>query len=266
MALTAVDKPVPNQSYLVKQMQIRMASALAVLAHDLGAYTTVGRWDQPGSNILTPNGWRKNKQNFNLKGEDCVISFSNVRWDPENSKMDYGPKTVAQNVEENDETKTKIIENDTDTELHVAYEESVELTNSFRTDVTKGVTLDMSLEVASEQKVSGSYAGVSAEVSLSEKFGIAKGQSREEEQEEAREGTKSESLAIEFDAAARQYYMVSILKEHATTYQPVNIDGIQDFDIHVDCGERWKYLRPQLQVPATTGLQHPRYQWAATVP
>ena len=125
--------------------------------------------------------------------------------------------------------------------MHVSYEEAVEVTNAFSSSVSKGVTLDMessmSSETTAEVKVSGEYMGVTAEAGLSETFGISKTQSKSESEEQAREkseeGTTSESLAIEFDAAPRSHYLMTISKERKTTYQPFKINGVMDFDIHL---------------------------------
>ena len=241
--------PIPNQSYLVKQMQFRIAALLAHgLMRDLGSNIT-GKsskevYDNPGLILYYPSSWRIDDQTFSARRSEASaepiasIKFSNSRWDGQNSNLNYGDKVVDQNIIEADDEKSKIIRNDTDQEIHIAYEESVDLTNSFSSSITKGVTLDMekNLEIGSEQKVSGSYAGVSAEVSLSEKFGISesKSTSTEEGKEKSQEGTKSEKLSIDFPAAARQYYLLEITKEHASTQQPFNIDGVMDFDIEME--------------------------------
>ena len=215
----------PNQSYLVKNMQFRMAAAVVVLLDDLG-YDVPRRpgayRHQPGDAIFYPTGWRKDKQTFTArphgswKTPRIRLAFASARWDSTASDLKYGPETIDHKAIENDAGKTKIIRNGTDGQIHVSYEESTELTNSFSSSITKGVTLDLTedAEVASEQKVSGSYAGVSAEVGLSEKFGISKSKSKSTEvgKEQAEEGTKNESLAIEFDAAAHSNYLVEITK------------------------------------------------------
>ena len=128
--------------------------------------------------------------------------------------------------------------------------------------MTKGVTLDMTTEehadVTAEQKVSGEYMGVSAEASLSESFGVSasqsKSESKEEAQEKSEEGTKAEKLAIEFDAAPRTHYLVTISKEHETSYQPFKISGVMDFDL-------------DFKMPQYSGndQQHARYHPASDV-
>ena len=244
----------PNQSFLVKRMQWSLAAALSYIMWDLGA--NARRWDGswnggPAGNankaLWWPSGWRINKQQFHPRpqrghtGGPCLVEFSNARFDPERGDIWYGPKRVAENVKVADDAKTKIIKNDTDGIIHVSYEEAVEVTNSFSASISKGVTLDMATEehaeVTAEQKVSGSYAGVSAEASLSETFGVSASQSKSESKEEGREkseeGTTSESLAIEFDVKPGEHYLVTISKEHETSYQDFRITGIMDFDLHL---------------------------------
>ena len=235
---------VPNQSYLLKQMQFRCAAALATLLHDFGSNNRAiaDAWfRQPNDTCYWPTGWRVDNEKFWLRRRDgdgrsglAFIKFSAARWDPQNSNLNYGDKTIAENINEHNDSKTKIIRNETDGDVHVAYNESVDLTNSFSSSITKGVTLDVteSAEVASEQKVSAEYAGVSAEVSLSEKFGISKDktQTSEEGKEKSEEGTYAESIAVDFIAKEHNNYLIEITKEHERTQQPFDIDGVMDFD------------------------------------
>ena len=242
----------PNQSFLAKQMQWRMAVALASIIWDLGSNVKRiwGAWnhgDRLNDVTWWPAAWRKTKQVFSFRpgsgggGGECHVEFSNARFDPERGDIWYGDKKIAENVLVDDDAKTKIIRNDSDSTIHVAYEEEVGLTNSYSAGVTKGVTLDMtesmSSETTAEVKVSGEYMGVSAEAGLSETFGISKEQSRseskEENEERSREGSRTEKIAIEFDAEPRKHYLVTISKEHATSYQPFSIRGVMDFDMQI---------------------------------
>ena len=250
----------------------QIAGGLAYLMWDLGSNNADGDarpWRNPQNQLYYPTGWRVDSQKFYLRravetGNPIAwIEFTDARWDPEHSRLDYGEKRIAENVEEHDDAKTKIIRNDTDGEVHVAYDEAAELKNSFSSNVTKGVTLDMSAEVASEQKVSGSYAGVTAEVSLSEKFGVDRSTSKETSTEKAEEGTHSEAIAIDFVAAPHAYYLVTIAKEHERTLQPFDIDGVMDFEIHLHISEaikgvgRHSKFRPRghdITVPSIEGL------------
>lgn len=241
---------VPNQSYLTKQMQWKIAAALAVLMQYQGANITTKTkddkaWFHPNDILWWPSGWRKDSQVFKIRlhiGRSGlhagVIVFKNARWDSQNSDLKYGTKSIDHKVNEREDSKTKIIHNDTDSPIHVAYEEAVELTNSFSSSITKGVTLDMGMEagVDTSLTVKGEYAGVGAEASVSAHFGVSKSKSESTEQgkEESEEGTRSESLAIDFDAKPRSYYLVEIKKENEQTSQPFEIDGVMDFDIQLD--------------------------------
>ena len=242
----------PNQSFLAKQMQWRMAVALASIIWDLGSnvkriWYAWNHADKLNSVTWWPSAWRIVKQVFSFRpnsgggGGDCSVQFSNARFDPERGDIWYGDKRIAENVLVDDDAKTKIIRNDSDSTIHVAYEEEVGLTNSYSAGVTKGVTLDMtegmSSETTAEVKISGEYMGVTAEAGLSETFGISKEESRseskEENEERGREGSRTEKIAIEFDAEPRKHYLVTISKEHATSYQPFRIRGVMDFDMHL---------------------------------
>ena len=260
---------IPNQSYLAKQMQYHMAAALARVMWDLGANCkgNAGAWTRnPNESVYTPSGWRKDNQAFNLKKNGewarhgnktlCRVTFTNARFDPMRGRIVYGEKRLGQNLRVQDDGKAKIIRNNSDSAVHVAYEESVDVTNSFSSSVTKGVSLDMTAEVGVESKVSGGYAGVSAEVTVSASFGISKSQSREESREASQEGTRSESLAIEFDASPRSHYLVSISKEHATTYQDFSIHGVMDFDVEM-------FLN--INSPKGAGSRHSSHRPASTI-
>ena len=241
--------PIPNQSYLVKQIENKMAACLAALIHDLGAPNVwlPSAWNNAGSLIHTPVHWRKDSQVFSAilypghGSNHPEIQFSNVRLPPGSGSIEYGQKRVAQKVLVNDDGKSKIVENKTDVPISVAYEEAEEVTNSYGSSITKGIVLDMSIDT--ETTVSGEYAGVSAEEKVSTHFGVSK--SEEESRQESHEGTTSEALSIAFEANPRQSYLVTIHKEHETTYQDFSINGIQDFDLtirlHADHQRNQKY-------------------------
>ena len=240
----------PNQSYLMKLMQWRLATAIGAILWDLGvnARQRVNSWrqQQPNDVVWWPSAWRVTDEVFHFRpnwgagGGDAAVTFLNPRFDPTRGQIWYGDKKVAENVLVADDANTKLIRNDSDSTIHVAYQEEVGLVNSYSAGITKGVTLDVAKELSSETtaevKVSGEYAGVSAEASLSETFGISKSESREESKEEAeersREGSRTESIAIEFDAEPGKHYLVTISKEHITSYQPFSIKGVMDFDLH----------------------------------
>ena len=223
---------------------------MAVLLHDLG-YNVSGHWPtyktNPGLSIFYPTAWRKDDQRFDLrpsrsrKASTVGIHFLNARWDSQASDIAYGEETLDHKAIESDEGKTKIIKNGTDGTLHISYEEQVGLTDSFSSHVTKGVVLDMtktkdaSVDVGT--KISGEYPGVKAEVSLAAHMGVSesKSESRSSElgKERAEEGTKNESLAIEFDARPSSNYLVQITKENEQTRQPFDINGVLDPDMRI---------------------------------
>ena len=241
------DAPAPNESYLAKQMQEHLARCLSPMVWEL----SFGAPNGTGDVVHTPNDWRTDSMVFRWRGTvrgqpytGASITFTNPRYDPENSDIRYGDKRVAQDVNVQNQGKTKLIKNDSDAPVTVHYEESESLTNSFSTSVTHGLTLDLSVD--STQTISGGYAGVSAEVSMQEHFGVSK--TSEETHEQGEEGTHSETISIEFDAAPGQYYLVTLSKEHAITYEPFTIDGVMDFGIEIHWGHehagRSSHYRP----------------------
>ena len=239
----------PNQSYLMKLMQWRLATAIGAILWDLGvnARQRANSWrqQQPNDVVWWPSAWRVRDETFHYRpnwgggGGDAYLTFLHPRFDPNRGQVWYGPKKVAENVLVSDDGETKLIRNDSDSVIHVAYEEEVGLVNSYKAGISKGVVLDVAKELSSETtaevKVSGEYAGVTAEAGLSETFGVSRSESREESKEEAeersREGSRTEKIAIEFDAEPGRHYLVTISKEHVTSYQPFAIRGVMDFDL-----------------------------------
>ena len=246
----------PNQSFLCKHMEFRIAAALAVFLQDLG-YNVASSWlaykENPGSSIFYPSGWRKDSQHFDVrpsgqrKASTVEISFRNARWDGTKSNIKYGEVTLDHKVIESNAAKTKIIKNGTDGEVHVSYEESQELKNSFSSSVTKGVTLDMTKTKDASADVSttagAEVAGVKAEVSMAAHLGVSESksesQSSELGREKAEEGTRSESIAIEFDAKPHSNYLVSVTYQNEQTRQPYDINGVMDFDIVISPQDRY---------------------------
>ena len=252
--------PTPNESYLLKQMQTTVAACLSGPISDLSSASpyVAGVWNNPGAVLESTTSWRVDDQTFHYRG-GARVTFSNPRYDPERSRLHYGPKRVAQDAVVNSSGKTKLIQNASDVPVTVAYDESETLTNSNTMQVTKGVTLDVSSDTT--ETVGGGYAGVSAEVSMQQHFGVS--MSEEESREKSTEGSHSEALHIEFDAAPAEYYLVTISKEHQTTYQDFDIDGVMDMDITIDlhrCDGRLRSHCPhdrQVKVQGVSGFQ----QW-----
>ena len=235
--------PTPNESYLAKQMQGVMASCMAPMIWELanGAQDVPSPWlsYKVRQAVHTPADWRTDNQVYHYRGTvsgqpstGAYVKFTNYRYDPENSSLNYGPKRVAQDVNVNNAAKTKLIQNKSDAPVDVSYDESVSETNSFSTNVTHGMTLDLSVD--STQTIEGGGYGVNASVSMQEHFGVSK--TSEESQESSEEGTHEETLSIGFTAAPSEYYLVTTAKEHAVTYQDFRIDGVADFDMEIGFG------------------------------
>ena len=236
LATDAVQPPQPNQSYLVKQMQWRMAACLAPMLWELGeAAPNIPAPFSPGDAMFYPTWWRVDRQEFRFRepyhraGIATHLTFSNARWDPERSNVQYGTPRLAQDVEVISDGKTKLIQNDSDAAVHVAYTESESITDSFSTSVTHGLTLDVT--VSSTTTVSGGYAGVEASETLTAEFGVSK--TSEETHEQSEEGTSEASINIDFVAAPTEYYLVTIKKDHQTTYTDFDILGVMDFDLQI---------------------------------
>ena len=151
--------PTPNQSYLAKQQQVVVASCMSSMIRELSNTTdwAAGIWNHPTTVVSSPTAWRVTDQSIWLFARDPRaprprVTFTNARWDPTASKIVYGDKKIAQDVNVDSTGKTKIIRNDSDAIVSVKYEESEDVTNAFSSSsITHGLTMNMS--VSSETTV-----------------------------------------------------------------------------------------------------------------
>ena len=225
--------PTPNQSYLLKGMQEVQASCHAAWINDVAntALSIPGAWWHPTDVLFYPTWWRTDDQNFAFRGNDgghvSNVTYTNARFPPGSGDIHYGPKRIAQNAVVDNDAKTKVIRNDGDTVIHVRYEETESLTNTFSTNVTTGLTIDVT--ATSSTSVEGEYAGVKASEAITTELGVDT--SREETTEQGEEGSHSETLSIEFDADVGEYYLVTVSKEREVSYQDFDIDALMDWDM-----------------------------------
>ena len=103
--LTKLSEVTPNESYLLKQNQRKIAASFAGFLHDIrnavGFVTPAA--DNPDASLTPSGGWRINNQQFVFLPGDTYaaqIIFDNVRWDSERSDIDYGPKHIEKKLNE----------------------------------------------------------------------------------------------------------------------------------------------------------------------
>ena len=276
LAAAELQPPQPNQSYLVKQMQWRLSACLAPMLWELGeAAPNIPAPFAPGDAMFYPSWWRVDRQEFRFRepyhraGIATRLTFSNARWDPARSNVQYGTPRLAQDVEVVSDGKTKLIQNDSDAPVHVTYTESESITDSFSSSVTHGLTLDVT--VSSETTVSGGYAGVEASETLTAEFGVAK--TTEETRDQGEEGTSEASINIDFTASPSEYYLVTIKKDHQTTYTSFDIRGVMDFDLrivlpHPLTGGRQRHRAPSgaIHLQGVAGLEQFVYGYDTRYP
>ena len=219
----------PNQSYLTKQLQYKLAAALAGFLN--GVRSNVGfnspTYDYPEKSLVPPSNWRKDKMVFTFGPGDQYSPQREVLSDP------LGPRAFRPELrrqEDHGQRPGQRRRQDQDRPQRNGWascmsptREEASLTNSFSSAITKGVTLDVTksktdtkdASVDAEQTISGEYAGVSAEAKLSEHFGISQeksesrseGHSSELAKEKSEEGTTAEKIAIDFSAKPRSNYL-----------------------------------------------------------
>ena len=243
----------PNQSFLTKESQYRLAAALAGFLHDIrngvGLYAVEGvsgTYDAPEASLVHPDGWRVDDMRFVFLPGDAwsaQVIFDNVRWDSSRSNLSYGERRLDKRLNEQVPAHTKLVLNDTDSTVAVDYEEQVSLTNKVSSSITKGVVLDLKQDakVSVETKAGAELSGVTAEVKLAAEFGISESKSESSEigRQEAEEGTRTEALKIAFTAKPRTYYLVKVAKESATLSEDFKIDGVQDAQVTIVAGGRY---------------------------
>lgn len=266
---------VPNQSYFAKQMQIKITAALVPLLQDLGCNVVnpdeSAPWDRATRYVRPGTGWRKGDmivecwQRPDVQTGRSTIRFASPRWEPGVGEIKKGEARIAEKFDLQLNEDAEIITNDTNQVVHVAYEKSISLTNSYGTHVTKGMSMDLteSAEATSETTISGEYAGVSAEQKLAITVGVeaTQSQSQEREEEKAREGTREDSLAVEFDVLPHTSVAMTPGAQQENQYQPVDIDNALDFDFvfhmnpeHSKHGQGYRLSKDDVTVIGVSGL------------
>ena len=119
--------PTPNQSYLAKQMQTRMAACIASVVNELSNRARVSprAWQVPDNVLWEPIGWRIGHQHFDYRpqpgtdhnlGPYASVTFTNARWDPTYSEINVRHQADrAGRQAQSDQGKTKVIQNDSAT-------------------------------------------------------------------------------------------------------------------------------------------------------
>ena len=180
-------------------MQEVQASCHAAWINDV-ANTALARFRACGGiqpmRCSTRRGGAQTDQNFAFRGNDgghvSNVTYTNARFPPGSGDIHYGPKRIAQNAVVDNDAKTKVIRNDGDTVIHVRYEETESLTNTFSTNVTTGLTIDVT--ATSSTSVEGEYAGVKASEAITTELGVDT--SREETLSRARKAPTPKHSAL----------------------------------------------------------------------
>ena len=236
-----------NESYEIKRIQLLAAACVSAFMHQLGGVhppRVRDAWEpQHFNSFLSGDRWRKDKQviDFHYDHHDGrkseYVLFSNPFYGPESDFVEGKPK-LLQNVNLNVDGLTKIFDNSKGLDtLHIAYTESVELTNSVATSVRNAFTFDTT--TTSETTVSGSYAGAELEEKLTEEVHV--GLEQEKTRDEAESKTGSDAVAIEFDCPPGAIKQVVVTKKHQKELIPVDGDFVVDFEIELKLRHWWNH-------------------------
>ena len=225
-----------NESYLIKQIQRRVASCMSAFMHDTGAKIMwrPGAWDDTEVKqiISVDSHWRIENQKlyFSYSEQDSKkegVYFSGTRYSPEDSKIIYGDSVQVSDIEARDDDQSKVFDNRKGKQpFHVAFEQAVELANSVEHTMAKSMHMD----VTSKTTVGGGYAGVHAEEELSIAFGVSFDNSKTTNESK----TATDTVAVEFDVEPGEAVLLEIKKEHFRSHTPFSVDGVLDFNMIFD--------------------------------
>ena len=264
------DPAATNESYEIKRVHMAAAACTAAFMHQLGGImmprTSLAWNPQVYNRFLNGDRWRKDNQviDFHYDHHDGrkseYVMFSDPVYGPDSDFVEGTPKLLTP-VELNVDGLTKIFDNSKGRDpLHIAYEESVELSNSVSTSVRNAFTFDVT--TTSETTVSGSYAGAELEEKLTEEVHI--GEEKETARDEEEDKTVSSSVAIEFDCPAGAIKQVTVTKRHQKELIPVKGVFVLDFSIKLKLRHWWnhdaggvkyrKHSQDYLEVSSVKGL------------
>ena len=238
-----------NESYEIKRVQSVVAACISPLMHQLGGI--VGYYLHPWTQEVMPsvlNGdrWRKDDQIvvFNWSKHDHrrneLVKFSGAYYDPA-SDFTEGTPQLLENVNLRVDGKSKVFDNSKGgDQIHIAYEDEVDLENSVATSLKNSFTFDTT--VTSETTVSGSYAGASLEQKLTAEVhaGFAKETGKDTEESK----TDAETVAIEFDCPPHGIKLLEVNKDHKRELIPTKGTFILDFAIEMQFYHWWQEKAP----------------------
>ena len=119
--------------------------------------------------------------------------------------------------------------------LHIAYTESVALSNSVTESVAEEFTFDVT--TSSETTISGEYAGASLEEKLTTE--VHSGFKKDESREESESKESETGVAVEFDCPAGAIKQVTIVKKHQREQIPVSGLFVVDFAMDLKLRHWW---------------------------
>ena len=258
-----------NESYEIKRIETVVAGCLTAFMHQLGGIVdwTPGAWVPANyARLLNADDWRADDQTiwFNRDDHDHrkneFVQFSDVFYSPDSDFTEGIPKLLP-SVELVVDGLSKTFDNSKGTgPVHVAYSESVELSNSVAMSVKEAFTFDVT--VKSETTVSGSYAGASLEQKLSAE--VHTGFAKEEAKDTAESETNSDSVGIELEVPAGGIEKLDVVKNHERESIPTQGLFIVDFSILMSFYHWWqaragtKYRPPgssELKATSVDGLR-----------
>ena len=238
-----------TESYILKQIERKAAACLTAFMHDMGGYTNwqPGAWkDSVAGHLIDDSKWRKKgdrpppycmftrnrangKTNWSHHDHrhDEYIAFANPRYG-DGGKIWRGPLQQVQEVEVNDDGKSKVFTNFTDDPVNISYEEEVSLEHSDESHFDSEWALDVT--TTASQEVGGSYLGVEAKATFEESVGVHTGGSKGGASSDT-EGL-SDTVSINFDLQPGEVVRVDIFKHQSRTRQDYSIDACFDFDFH----------------------------------
>ncbi|MDE0287461.1 MAG: hypothetical protein OXM88_02660 [bacterium] len=215
-----VDPPAVTESYLLLQIHRNFAERMG------NVWSQAWAWCG-GVTEVDSSKWTADKTisvNFAAGGDSHKMSmhFHDLGYDPDLSSITYGqPKSVTEEGSLEDHSYIYDLSGVAQ-DGHFSQTDSVELQRSRSVEITHGVTMDVTVQ--SETKVSGEYAGVGLEQTITASFGYTD----TEEQKRAESESTAQATSHTFDVPlpAGAVTRIGLNVGNTSSSRTVNIDGV----------------------------------------
>ena len=223
------DAPEVSEAYLIKEAQYDWAKRWKYSMEPLtGRHIPVAynndHWSQKDQTVLLNRnqGWNAYR-----------VTYTSTHYDPAHTDISYGHPHVIGDPLVNEGAKFQIVDN-SQGESDVTHKISLTFTQEHSVESTFSHSYEFDFEASSETTVSGGFAGVSLEETLSVKFGTSF--SSEESQTKSESTSTEQTIEDEVPVPAGIKVLISFSTKRQTELVPFSVNGV--------LGWGWKSLVP----------------------